>query len=313
MTALPASALLVLAALAAGGGPGRGVPDFSGTWETTYGTLVLKQDGSSVSGFYLMGGLCTVEGSVESSGRLVFTYEEPSASGEGWFELSSDGASFSGQWRERGSSVWSGWEGYRSGTGESGSRWLVILEVEWQDGLDEREYSFGDMLEAWFARVDGVTVRHRFVHDMDDLELFCAQAAMLPGEVFLLFSSHATEEGISLPEGTAGAREIVEAIEPCGNLAMIHFSSCLVMNGSIPERILSSRRNWPEGFVVSGYTASVDWAGSALLEFLYLNLILESGLSPAEAAEAVLETLDYAGNSPGSCMDAAGFTWLTPR
>ncbi|NLP06136.1 hypothetical protein GX411_09330 [Candidatus Fermentibacteria bacterium] len=309
----PASALLLLAALAAaGGGTGQGIPDFSGTWETTYGTLVLNQDGSSVSGFYLMGGMCTVEGSVEASGRLVFTYEEPSASGEGWFELAPDGASFSGQWRARGSSTWSGWEGYRSGSEGAGSKWLVILETEWQDRLDEQEYSFGDMLEAWFARLDGVSVRHRFVHDTDDLELFCAQAAMLPGEVFLVFSSHATEEGIALSEGTAGAREIIEAIEPCGNLAMIHFSSCLVMNGSIPRQILSSRRDWPEGFVVSGYTTSVDWAGSALLEFLYLNLILESGLPPARAAEAVLETLDYAGSSSGSCMDAAGFTWLTP-
>lgn len=306
-------AVLALAVLAAGGGFGQVIPDFSGTWETTYGTLVLNQEGSSVSGFYLMGGMCTVAGTVDSSGRLAFTYQEPSASGEGWFELAPDGSSFSGQWRARGSSVWSDWDGYRSGSEGSASRWLVILETEWQDGLDEREYSFGDMLEAWFSRVDGVTVRHRFVHDTDDLELFCAQAAMLPGEVFLLFSSHATEEGIALPGGTAGARDIVEAIEPCRNLAMIHFSSCLVMGGSIPRQIISSRRSWPEGFVVSGYTTSVDWAGSALLEFLYLNLILESGLTPARAAEAVLETLDYAGSSPGSCMDAAGFTWIAPR
>ena len=35
------------------------------------------------------------------------------------------------------------------------------------------------------------------------------------------------------------------------------------------------------GFAVSGYSTSVDWAASAILEFTYLELILGRGLPPA--------------------------------
>ena len=47
--------------------------DFSGVWETTYGTLILNQEGSSVSGYYTLGGYSTVEGEVDSDGKLTFT------------------------------------------------------------------------------------------------------------------------------------------------------------------------------------------------------------------------------------------------
>ena len=40
----------------------------------------------------------------------------------------------------------------------------------------------------------------------------------------------------------------------------------------------------PELRPVSGYTTSVDWSGSAILEFTYLDLILGKGLAPTEAA-----------------------------
>ncbi len=286
--------------------------DYSGTWETTYGTMVLNQTGTSVSGYYIMGGMCTVEGTVNPSGRLEFEYVEPSASGEGWFDLAPDGNSISGQWRADGSTQWSGWEGYRAGAGNPDAKWLVILEAEWQSSFQEPEYSFGEMLDAFFARVEGVNVRHRFIHDRSDLELFALEAGTLPGEVYLLLSSHADESGISLADGSLGGREIAQALAPCGNLAMLHFSSCLVMNGDIPRTIMQSRRDWPEGFVISGYTESVDWGGSAIIEFFYLDMILENGLSPEEAAQATIGSMTFASDKPGRWMDPAGFTWITP-
>ena len=306
--------LLLAAALlpSAACGQGRALPDFSGSWETTYGTLVLSQEGSSVSGYYVMSGMCTVEGTIDGSGRLVFTYTEPSASGEGWFDLSEDGTAISGEWRADGSSVWAPWEGTRSGAGDESARWLVILEAEWQSGMDEPEYSFGEMLAAFFARVEGVRVRHRFIHDRSDLQLFALEAASLPGSVYLLLSCHASESGISLADETLDGRAIAEALAPCRNLALLHFSSCLVMGGGLPGRIMSSRNDWNDDFIISGYTKSVDWAGSAIIEFFYLDCMLEKGLPPAEAARAVLGTLDYAGESPGGWMDAAGFTWIEP-
>jgi hypothetical protein len=285
--------------------------DFTGTWETTYGPLTLTQEeNGTVQGYYTMGGLCSVRGRVNPSGRLVFEYVEPSASGEGWFDLSVDGSSFSGEWKAEGSSSWSSWEGYRTGSG--GGKWLVVLEAEWQSGLDEPEYSFGEMLEAWFSRVEGVQVRQRFIHDAQDLRLFCAEIAMLPGSVCLLISSHASEEGVALAEGTIGESEILQALEPCRNLAMIHFSSCLMMAGDIPQAVASSRDDWPDGFVVSGYRNSVDWGMSGLLEFAYLDLVLENGMTPAEACEAVVGSVDFAGQRDGRYIEAAGFDWIEP-
>lgn len=286
------------------------LPDFSGTWETTYGTLILQQENSYVSGYYTLGGYSTIEGEIGLDGRLVFTYTESSVSGQGWFELSTDSMSISGMWRPDGGGQWFQWEGYRAGAGLMPSRWLVILESEWQSSLTEEEYSFGEMLEAWFARVSGVNVRHRFIHDVDDLTAFCLESSGLPGELYLVIASHGSSSGIELASGTVSSTEFIDAISPCSNIAMIHFSCCDIMSGRMPKAIVSSRSSWPENFVVSGYSRSVDWAASGLIEIFYLNQMLDSGFSPIDAANSVLEDIDFAGQSSTRWMDAAGFTWI---
>ena len=286
------------------------LPDYSGTWDTTYGTLFLQQENSHVSGYYTYDAYSTIDGSVGRDGRLVFTYTEPTASGEGWFELSGDSMSISGMWRPDGGGQWFEWEGYRAGAGVSPSNWLVILESEWQSSLSEQEYSFGEMLAAWFARVPGVTVRHRFIHDVDDLTSFCLESSGLPGELYLVIASHGSSSGIELASGTVSSREFVDAIRPLHNLAMIHFSCCEIMSGRTPQAIISSRSNWPADFVVSGYSRSVDWGASGLIEIFYFNQILENGLSPHEAANSVIEDIDFAGQSSTRWMDAAGFSWI---
>lgn len=295
------SAMTVLLILAASG-------PWQGSWETTYGTVVLTQEDSSVRGFYTMGGTATIEGRVTPNGRLLFNYSEPSASGEGWFELSNDSLAFSGMWRADGSSQWLPWEGVRSGLGTLDTDWLVVLEVEWQESLTEPEYSFGQMLQAFFARVETVSVRHRYIHDPADLRRFCLEAAMLPGDVYLILASHATEAGLSTPGGTVSPAQLAEALEPFGdNLRLVHMSACLAMAGATPKSLLQSIGG--DGLVVSGYTESVDWSESAALEMLYLSLILEKGLQPAAAAASMDTMLQGAASSGAEVLSNTGFSW----
>jgi len=96
---------------ASDGRPADGAADFGGLWTSTYGQLVLEQDGNRVSGSYDDGG--AIDGQVEGN-LLTFHYREPSARGEGWFELAPDGRSFAGKWREEGRRVWLDWTGTRS-------------------------------------------------------------------------------------------------------------------------------------------------------------------------------------------------------
>ncbi len=285
-------------------------PCFSGTWETTYGTMYLQQDNSRVWGNYTFDAYSTIEGLIGPGGKMVFTYTEPNTSGEGWFELSSDSLSFHGLWRPEGGGQWFEWDGYRAGAGITPTNWLVVLEAEWQTSLSENEYSFGEMLETWFARVPGVSFRHRFIHDVDDLAYFCLESSALPGDLYLIIASHGTASGIELASGTVSSREFADAVKPCGNLAMIHFSCCEIMAGRTPEAILSSRTDWPDDFIVSGYRESVDWGASGIIEIFYLNQILENGFSPSDAASSVIEDIDFAGRSSTRWMDAAGFSWI---
>ena len=93
-------------------------------------------------------------GSIEDN-RLTFRYEEPEASGEGWFELSDDGQSFVGEWKEDGVQGWANWEGQRIHA-QPGRAWLVVLEANWEADLSETEYSFGNMLRSYFTRMPHV-------------------------------------------------------------------------------------------------------------------------------------------------------------
>lgn len=286
--------------------------NFTGTWETTYGDMVLEQTGSSVSGWYSYGTMSTIEGTVTDGGKLMFTYDEGTAAGSGWFILSENGTSFAGEWRADGDRSWSGWDGHRV-TGEP-STWVLILEAEWQESMRENEYSFGEMLDAWLGRLEGVEIRHRFVHDLDDIRGFCIEAATLPGDVYLIFASHGTTAGIALNSGTISPQDLADVLAPMNNLQLVHFSCCEIMAGRTDETIINSRSasNWRDDFAVSGYTTSVDWGGSAIIEFYYLNQILENGLTPVEAARALQRDIRFSGSTATPYMDAAGFEIQTP-
>src|SRR5437588_11169064 len=90
---------------------------FAGNWLSTFGPMTLAQSGATVRGSYAMGPgkTCRIQGKVKDGGRLTFTYREPEAAGEGWFELAPDGQSFAGKWREEGAERWLPWQGNRVG------------------------------------------------------------------------------------------------------------------------------------------------------------------------------------------------------
>ncbi len=85
-------------------------PTFVGSWDTTYGRMVLTESDGTVSGSY--GGKNGIIGTVSGT-KFTFKYIEPGVTGEGYFELSPDGATFTGQWRPAGRESWSSWTGRR--------------------------------------------------------------------------------------------------------------------------------------------------------------------------------------------------------
>ncbi|MEZ6188424.1 MAG: hypothetical protein R3F62_25915 [Planctomycetota bacterium] len=373
---------------------------FDGVWRTTYGALTLTQAGDRVEGRYpLGGGDGTLEGRVVGQ-RLSFRYAEPTAAGEGWFELAPDGASFRGRWRPDGRDAWSDWTGtregaegaeagpgglfdtefgplrllppsrgrlrgvYRSdgvpgsvegslsgrtlrftwregeatGAGEftftadwsgfegrwrsgeapwkpwNGKRqvaapgvvWLAVLETHWEERLEQQEYSWGAMLRAFFARHPHVQVRQRRVHDRVDLERALGEVALLPGRVAVVVACHG--EGGRLWAGKDGvpAPEVARLLADAPDAFLLHFSSCEVFAPGVAERMRAAAR--PE-LAFSGYARAVDWAGSAVLELLYFDLVLGRGLSPERAEEVVRRELACAGDAPtrGSPLGALEF------
>jgi hypothetical protein len=73
--------------------------NFTGTWDSSFGKMTLKQSGKSVTGSYdYYSG--EIKGEIKDDGNLYFTWTQknPDKRGTGFFKLSSDGKSFSGSW-----------------------------------------------------------------------------------------------------------------------------------------------------------------------------------------------------------------------
>jgi hypothetical protein len=273
---------------------------FAGTWNTTYGTMRLRESGTHVAGTYLYAGRSTIEG--ERAGRILqASYAEPDGTvGRAVFELAEDGASFEGPWRpgldeplELDDRNASRWQGTRV-VPVAGRIWLVILEAHWEQSLSEHEYSYGEMLRAFFERVPAVEVRHRFFHDRADLERFCHEVAGLVEPVVLYISSHGSPAGVAAGGDTIDGATIGRALADAGAMKLVHFGSCQVLNGDEPGKLLAAAAPH-EPFPISGFRASADWAGSAIVDFTYLTLVLEKGLEPAEALRFTRGAVGFAG------------------
>jgi len=239
--------------------------------------------------------------------RLEFRYHEPRTSGEGWFRMTDDGHAFGGAWRPQDRVEWSPWHGRRM-RAEPGLTWLVVLEAHWQRSLAETEYAFGHMLREVFARLPHVRVRQRFFHDAESLEHWCRELLYLPEPAILMIASHGVAEGLTVHGEVINTTRVLESVRYVENLKLLHFSSCLV--GLDGERALAK-----QPYPVSGYTTSVDWGASALLEFTYLDLMLNRGMDPSDAAATLPAVIRYAGDSvvPDSPYPAAGFRFFPAR
>lgn len=279
---------------------------YEGVFETTYGPMRLWRDGDAVRGRYGYQGGSTLAGTVDGA-RLTFTYEEPRARGEGGFELQPGGGSFRGQWREQGAEEWKTWVGRRVEP-QLGVLWLVVMEAPWATTLATQPYSFGEMLQAYFARFPHVRVRRTTILDRDDFVRTADELAYLAEPVALVLASHGEAGGLLAGGEVIGADAITAALNDAPGVFLTHFSACAVMGGEVPGQILAGL---PEGraMALSGYAVPVDWAASALLEFLYLELVLGRRMTPAQAAEVVRAELGFAGDVPteGSPLGAAQF------
>jgi hypothetical protein len=282
---------------------------FDGVWATDFGTMRLAVEAGVVHGLYEQGGGSTIEGQLRANG-LAFTYTEPNARGEGQFVLADDALSFEGRWRPEGAADWGLWRGRR--LVPTGLTWLVVLEVAWHTIANERDYSFGGMLREFFARVNGVRVRHRFFNNEAALARLCRELWMIPDPVVLVVATHSEEQGIRLEGRTVQPRLFEESLRYVPDLRLLHFSACLLMKNA--DLVGAYRRLAGEhGMAVSGYSTSVNWAASAILEFTYLEMVLGYGMTPAQAAEQVGRLLTFAGDEtvPGSPFAPAGFRIVT--
>ncbi len=276
---------------------------WDGLFDTTFGRLRLLHSADGVHGFYEAAGPAALQGRAEGD-RLHFHYEEKSASGEGYFVLAEDSESFTGQWRASGDEEWSDWTGTRV-RAERGIQWLFVLEAHWQKSLADNDYAFGDMLREVFARLANIRVRHRIFHDADSLSHWCREIMYLAEPVVLVIASHGTERGLSVHGEIINTTRIMQSLEHAETLRHLHFSACLIANDE--ERTLKS-----PPFPVSGYTTSVDWGASAMIEFTFLDMLLNRDMSSDAAAAMLPKLVTYAlADAPeGSPYPAAGFRFF---
>lgn len=300
---------LAEAAVAAPAADAAAPPQFAGLWDTQLGLLRLTQNERRVEGVYQLDGGASLSGEIVGQ-RLQFTYREPNESGRGWFEVANDGQLLHGKWQADGT------EGEHVWTGSivkpaPGRKYLVCIEARWEESLSEQEYALGSMLETFFARTPEVEVRCRTFHDEKDLTRWCRELAYVAEPVVLVISSHGTPQGVWVEDQTIGPAAISESLKHAATVQLLHFSCCSLMSATCATDIAGALRDTAP-FPVSGYTTEVDWASSAVIEFMYLDLILSRGMDATAAAEELTRLMPFAGETDiaGAQLKAAGFKLL---
>jgi hypothetical protein len=283
--------------------PWQGWRGFDGLWDTSIGRLRLVQEDGGVAAsheYQAVGLQCSLE-----NGCLSIALSGDKLGGRATAALDPLGFQLNGEWHETGQAA-RPFGGQRV-VPRPGLTWLVVLEAHWQRALEEAEFAFGNMLRELFARLSRVQVRHRFYHDEASLLHWCRQLLFVPDPVLLVITGHGEANGLAVNGKIVPMRGIVAGLAAADGLQLLHFSSCLV--GQDSEEVLAGTP-----FPISGYTTKVDWAESALTEFIYFDMILEKGLQPIEAARQLLSLVRFAGNEsiPGSPYSPAGFRFFAP-
>jgi hypothetical protein len=123
--------------------------------------------------------------------------------------------------------------------------------------------------------------------------------------VVLYISSHGTEQGITVGKETLTGDFIGRQLRHASDLKLVHLGACLAMAGETPRKIReASGLDVP----VSGYTKVADWAGSAVIDLSYLDLVLSRQLEPGEAVRQMRENVTFAGEAEtnGCVISPAG-------
>jgi len=285
---------------------------FVGLWESDFGRMRLVRNGDAIEGIYTGLGKSTITGKLKD-GRFEFRYQEPTDKGEGWFELAEGGAALKGKWRRDGSKQWGNWNARRI-VAKPGVIYLVVMEARWETSLAEQEYAFGDMLKTYFERTPNVQVRRRALNDAADVGRWGHELALLAEPVVLSLSSHGSPKGLEVGGQTVTPEMIADSLRYANNLQLVHFSSCLMMKNQLAERVakrLGARATFP----ISGYTTAVDWGASAVLEFMYFELLLGRRMPPAKAAQQLKILFPTSGEKrvTGAVFAPAGFRILLPK
>jgi hypothetical protein len=283
--------------------PWQGWRDCDGLWDTQLGRLRFVQEAAGrVFGFAEYDAAAKLDGQFDGK-RLTFTLESGNFKGRGVLNLDPSGYALIGEWLEAGQPP-------RPLAAQrllprAGLMWLVVAEAHWQRALDDNEFAFGHMLKELFARLPRAQVRHRFYHDELSLLHWCRQLLFLPEPAVLVLAGHGETSGLTVNGKIIPLAHILDSLRFADGLQLLHFSSCLV--GQDSERALIAAP-----FPISGYKTSVDWAQSALTEFIYFDMILEKGLSPTAAAEQLVSLVRFAGSEeiPGSPYRPAGFCFF---
>lgn len=287
---------------------------FTGLWDTDFGRLRLLRMGDQVVGTYELASGSFLEGMIEKPGsRMTFQYREPNASGEGWFELAGDGTRLKGKWRPKGETQWSDWNGQRVEPRRN-VRWLVVIESRWEESLIEPEFSFGQMLESFFARTPHVQVRRRIFNDEADLRKWLAAVSLLAEPTVVVVAAHGKAKGVMSDEGPLRGEIFGESLRMASNVELLHFSSCRVMRGVFTQRLFDALAG-VNAFPVSGYETAVDWSLSAVADFMYLDLVLARDLNPKEAARQLHAVMPIVGAEGvrDVPLRPAGFKIETPK
>jgi hypothetical protein len=284
--------------------PWQGWREFDGYWETSLGRLRLFQHADRVDGAVEFDAEGKLEGRLEGD-RVVYRFSGSRVSATGHIELDPASQVLHGEWREEGHPTHV--LGGRRCVPHRGLIWLVVLEAHWQRSLEDREFAFGSMLREIFARVARTQVRHRYFQDEASLLLWCRQLMFLPEPAFLVVTGHGEANGLTVNGRFIDMRRMIDSLRLADSLQLLHFSACLVGQDSGQALVGAP-------FPISGYTTRVDWAQSALTEFIYLDMMLEKGLPPARAAEHLVSLVRFTGDQPieGSPYLPAGFRFFAP-
>ncbi len=267
---------------------------FVGLWETTYGRVRLIEDNGQISGIYEISGPAKLQGHVQNK-ILKFKYEEEGNAGIGEFQISPGGQAFTGKWRHSASDSWSPWNGTRVAP-EPGISQLILLEGDWD--AEKSDYSFGAMLKAFFARNKSVKFHHSQITNKPTLLKQIRETAFLAEPFILVLAGHGSKDGILAADESVGASDITGAMNYSTSAKLIHFSACDIMKGTFTSAI-----------PVSGYKTSVDWAASAIAEFMYFDLILNRNLKPKSAAALLTKLMPFTAESKieNSPFESLGF------